>query len=444
VLEQADDLVRIEAPVDPHLEIATIIDRVDHGAGRGRALLFTEVKGSELTLVANLFGTLQRVTWALGTVDLKGLAERFAEDLAATGKTNAWDALQTLLSAPQWQSLEIADDPAWRLDASGRGFDLLPALHAWPGDGGRYLTLAQVFTRHPETGQINCGMYRVQLLDHTTALLRCHPGSGGGRHLAAWRETGQAMPVAIVLGGPPALTWAAGVPLPDGVEETALVGYLTRSPVHMARLAETGLCVPATAEIVIEGSVSIDEERLEGPFGNHTGNYMPAAPAPVLHLTSIALREQAVYPCTLVGPPPREDLFLARATERLLLPLLRFDLPWVEDIHMPLEGIFHRAALVAVNATASGSLTDLSQALRQSPLLRGSRLLVLLDADVDLRQSAEVYWRTINCPDWSQHLSIDDGCLVIDARRAPDSSTVRPDPAVLGKVLDRWHEFGLD
>jgi len=443
LLEQADELVRVPALVDPHLELAAVIDRVCKGAARRRALLFEQVKGSELPVAANLFGTPQRVAWALGTTDLTGLAERLAGDLAATGAGDAAGALARLLGDPAWQP-ELHPSAAWlEHDGTARGFEQLPALQAWPGDGGRYLTLGQVFTKHPETDELNCGMYRVQLLDRTTAALNCRPGSDAEAHLAAWHARGQAAPVAIALGGPPALTWAAGVPLPPGAAEAALVGYLTGRPLAVTRVPASDLFVPTSAEVVILGEVRPGETAAEGPFGNHTGRYVPAAHVPRLRLSRIYRRARAICPYTLVGPPPMEDLALAAVTAQLLLPLLQYDHPWVEDVHLPREGIFHRAGLVAVR-DRERPLAELAPLLWRSRLLRDARLLVLLDAAVDLRQPAEVYWRAVNCPDWSRHLLVDGGRLVIDARRPKGSRAVAPDPAVLERVLSRWHEFNLD
>lgn len=443
LLEQADELVRIDVPVDPRLELATIADRVSKGAGRRRALLFDAVKGAGLPVAVNLFGTRQRVAWALGTTDLEGLANRVAEALRQTGEVDSSAALARLTCDPRWQAQTVFDADCFAIERPER-LHALPSILAWPGDGGCYLTLGQVFSRAPESHQQNCGMYRLQILAAERGALRLHPGSGCARHLDAWADHGQPMPVAITLGGPPALTWAAGVSLPDTVCETDYVGFLTGKPVSMVPCRTLDLNVPAQSEIVIEGYIHPGEQEIEGPFGNHTGGYVAAAPAPVFRVDKVYHRSHAVFPWTLVGPPPMEDLALAAATERLLLPMLRHDHPWVLDVHMPREGIFHRAALVRLGATAPVALEEVLAAIDASLLLRRSRILVLLDETADLGQPAQVYWKVVNAIDGSERLQVTPRQVVIDARTASGSKVVHPDPQVLSRVLARWSDYRLD
>lgn len=442
LLEQADELVRVEAQVDPHLEIATIVNRVSKGAARNRALLFEHVKGSDLPLVANLFGSLQRVAWAIGSTDLRGRAEQLAADLRATMEPDSRQALQRLMKVPKWRP-EATEAKCFANDITRQGLTALPALQNWPRDGGRYITLGQVFTRSPEGGPQNCGMYRLQVIDRSRAAIHWQPTAGGARHLQAWQNLDQPMPVAVALGGPPVLTWAAGLPLPEGVYEVFFAGYLTGKPLALATCDASDLWVPASSEIIIEGEILPGEQHREGPFGNHTGRYVPAAPAPLLRVQRISCRDQAIYPCTLVGPPPMEDLHLAEAAAHLMLPLLQFDHPWVKDVHLPLEGIFHRGAFVTIDADSEQSLEELSAALWDSILLKNARLLVLLDEGEPLRDPAHVYWRLINTPDWSARLRVDAKRLVVDARGPTDRLAVEPDPATLQQVLQRWQEFGL-
>jgi 4-hydroxy-3-polyprenylbenzoate decarboxylase len=441
-LEEVDELLRVKASVDPHLETAAIINQVCKGAGNKRALLFENVKGSEIPLVANLFGSQQRVAMALGVNDIAQLAKRLREDLSFSNEKNSAQALAKLAQNSNSETVCSNIAPCFAIDVSAQGLEALPALQSWPDDGGRYLTLGQIFTSDPDNGQQNCGMYRIQILAKHTALIRCHPGSGGGSHMAAWHARGKAMPVAIVLGGPPVLTWCAGISLPESVSEIEFAGYLTGQSISMTKCQGSDLCVPSNAEIVIEGHILPGEEQLEGPFGNHTGYYVPASPAPVVRVKSVYMREGAVYPCTVVGPPPMENMYLAQAAERLLLPLLQHDYPWIVDIHMPLAGIYHRAAMVAVDA-ANMPVEEISKALWQSMLLRNSRLIVLLDKDCDLHQRSNVYWRVINADSWTKSVWMDGDKIVVDARRSPQKPVVRPDRNTLNKVMKRWQEFDL-
>lgn len=437
--EQAGDLARVSCPVDPNLEIAAIVDRVCKGRDGGKALLFEKVKGSSLPLAANLFGSPQRMQRGLGVEGIGPLVERLRADLAATGEESSAEALVKLVNNPDTVS-SLDGDAAWRTAASGEAaLQTLPAVKSWPGDGGRYLTLGQVFTQHPDTRVMNCGLYRVQLMDGHKALLRCYPGSGGAQHLQAWHGRGLAMPVAIALGGPPALTWAASVSLPDGVTEPDYAGYLTGRPIAMAECPGTDLSVPATADIVITGRVFPNEELPEGPFGNHSGQYVPPTLAPVIRIDSVARRPDALYPCTIVGPPPMETVQFGRLTGQLLLPLLQHDHPWVSDLFMPDRGLFHKAAFVAIRDECTLEGDALREALLSSLLLRGSRLTVLLNEGVAITDLEVVYWQMLNRGRCNKRAE----AIWIDARMPAGSEAVASSEEVLRTVAARWTEYGL-
>lgn len=443
LLQQADQLAEVPVAVDPHLELAAIVDRLVKGAVRGRAALFREVLGTQMPVAANLFGTVERVGWALGTTDLEGEAERLARDLRGTGLADPDRALAALCEAAGCQPGVCAAAPCREADHTRRGLAVLPQVRGWPQDGGCYLTLAQVATRGPCGGRQNWGMYRVQLLDDRHAAIRCRPGSGMAAHLAEWQAAGRSMPVAVVLGGPPALTWACGAPLPAGIDEAAFCGYLTGERLPMIESAVGGLLLPAMAEVVIEGEIAPGAQAQEGPFGNHTGYYDPPGRAPLLSVLQVTARRDAICPWTLVGPPPMEDISLARASERLLLPLVRHGLPEVRDIHMPDAGIFHRAALVQVAAAERRALPELAEALWTTALLRGARLLVLCSDDTELRAAADVYWRGLNRVDWSRDLYRHDDRLAVDLRQRPAAAEVIHPPELIDRVLRRWPELGL-
>ncbi len=441
-LEDSGELVKVRASVDPYLETAAIIDRCCKSDGDNRALLFENVQGSMIPLAANLFGSENRTAMALGVTDAGLLMKRLRSDLALLKTKDSAQALVQLVINKDSANLAYVDASSFCIDVSEQGLDVLPVLQSWPGDGGRYITLGQVFTRHPGGGQHNCGMYRIQVLDKCRALLRCHPGSGGAAHMVAWHARGKAMPVAIALGGPPALTWCAGASLPVEVSEIDFASYLTRQIISVAHCQCSDLFVPASAEIVIEGEILPGDLADEGPFGNHTGYYTPISPAPVIRITSLRMREGAVYPCTVVGPPPMENVYLAQAAQRLLLPLLQYDFPWVIDVHMPLQGIYHRAAFVSVEARDL-SMAEISKALWQSKLLRKSRLIVLLDSESDLCQAEDVYWRTINADCWQKSVLIDEEKMVIDARNKSVRNKVSSDIATQENATKRCREFGV-
>ena len=438
-LASSGDLARVKCQVDPILEIAAIVNRVCKTGTGGKALLFENVQGSALHVAANLFGSCRRMANCFGVDDIEILCEKIRGDLAATKEGASGEILANLTDLPEFAAAIAAEAPWQELDMTAQGLDIIPALKSWPGDAGRYLTLGQVFTSHPVTGVTNCGLYRVQLQDRHRALLRCHPGSGGAAHLKAWHDRGEAMPVAVALGGPPALTCAASMSLPEHVSEVNFIGYLMDSAVAMSPGKKSQLSVPAASEIVVEGRIFPGETMPEGPFGNHTGYYAPSAPAPVLRVQSISMKQEAIYPCTVVGPPPMENIHLARTTERLLLPLLRHDCPWVQDVHMPIESLFHRVALVSVAGECVPELEAIQNALQSSMLLKGSKLIVLIDEDVSRLEQKEIYWRLINR--LVQAKPSRD--VVVDARAKPGAKKIIQTKMILKTLEGRWEEYGL-
>jgi len=442
-LEAEGELCRVPVEVDPELEIAAVTDRVCKAAGGGRALFFEKVRGHAFPVLTNLFGSTARLARAFGVDDVEGLAGRLERDLADAGGASSAEALARLIAGHGPRAVEEAP---CRQVGQGEGADLglLPALKSWPGDGGRFLTLPLVITRDPENGRVNAGIYRMQVFGQESAGMHWRQGSGGARHHAAWRQRGERMPVAVALGGPPALIYAASAALPDGIDELSFAGYLRGRPVETVRALHSDLPVPAAAEFVLEGYVEPDERRLEGPFGNHTGYFSPAAPFPVFHLTALTRRRDAIYPCTVVGRPPTENVRLAKAGERLMLPLLRRDFPAIVDINLPPETIFHGCALIAVRGEASGAARELIAGLWESPQLRSSRLLVLVDEDVDVQRPGEVFWRAINHVDPDRDILIDGGRIAVDATRRGPGSPVEADAGTREKVARRWSRYGID
>lgn len=444
LLEQSGRLARIQATVDPYLELAAIVDRVSKGAGGGRAVLFEAVHGASLPVAANLFGAVEQIGWALGTTDLKEVVQRFSADLAVYSDIDSEHALSRICSQTRWQPIIVTHPVCRAADHTARGLELLPPVVGWPGDGGPFLTLAQVFSRHPDGGALNCGLYRIQRHGSHAATIRCRPGSGAARHLAAWHNRGRAMPVAVALGGAPILTWAASAPLPDDVDETAFCGYILGQRLEMSECQNSGLLVPARAEVVIEGVIEPGSMAVEGPFANHTGIYDFAAKAPLMRVLSVHAREQPIYPWTLVGPPPMENIQLAQVTARMMLPLVKMAVPTVRALHMPAEGIFHRAAIITVEAGENRPLEELAKLLRGTLLLRGSRLLIVGTADHEPQDYATTFWRVLNRADWQKGLLIENGWLTVDARRQAGGEAVHCDAGILERILARWSEFQLD
>jgi 4-hydroxy-3-polyprenylbenzoate decarboxylase len=350
-------------------------------------------------------------------------------------------------------------------------------LQCWPHDGGRFITLPVVFTRDPVTGRRNAGMYRLQVYDRATTGMHFHLHKDAAQHFraaAAGRDAGPAaaatprrLEVAVAIGTDPAVTYAATAPLPPMIDEMMLAGFLRGAPVEMVRCLTVDLEVPAHAEIVLEGYVDMDERRVEGPFGDHTGYYSLADEYPVLHVTAMTQRRDAIYATTIVGRPPMEDGFLAKATERLFLPLLQLTLPEVVDMDLPEAGVFHNCAILAIRKSYPQHARKVMHAVWGMGQMQFTKTIVIVDADVDVHDYAQVAWRAFNNVDPQRDVVVTQGPLDaldhsapqpywgakmgLDAtRKWPSEGHVRDWPAdvamsaeVIARVDARWAELGL-
>lgn len=440
-LEACGELQRVATEVDPYLEIAAITDRVCKVPGGGPALLFERIRGHRFPVAINLFGSQTRSQMALGNTSLAALVTKLNSALAAA-KGNGAERMQSILSSPDFTPEQVDDAPWMVCSDAGLDFSKVPALHLWPADAGRFLTLPQVFTYDPETGEGNCGLYRMQIFDERNAGIRWRAGSDAARHHAAWQRRKKRMPVAVALGGDPALIYAACASLPPGIDEVSYAGLLRGAPLGMATCAEGNLAVPASAEFVLEGYVEPGVERLEGPFGNHTGYYSVPEPCPVFRLTKMYHRREAIYPCTLVGPPPMENCWLAKMNERLMLPLLRCDFPQVVDINFPKETIFHGCALISVRTEGENG-RELLRQLWESRYFRSSPLLVLLGEDVDVQKVPHAYWTVVNRIDPRLDVIIEEGRIGIDATRVRVGRKIQVGEETDTMITRRWQEYGL-
>ncbi len=469
-LHGAGELATIDAAVDPKLEISEITDRVVKAGGP--ALLFRNVRGSRFPVLTNQFGTERRAALAFGAGSLREVEEKLRRTidlavppslggklgklagLAAAGAT----AVPRRVAREQAPSQEVVMDPP--------DLTKLPVLTTWPLDGGPFITLPLVFTQDPETGRPNVGMYRVQVYDATTTGMHWQRHKQGRAHAAKW---GRRIPVAIAVGGDPALTYAATAPLPPVVDELAFAGFLRGKPVRIAKALTVPLSVPADADFVIEGWVDNDDLRVEGPFGDHTGVYSAADLYPTLHVSAITHRRDAIWGATVVGKPPMEDAWLGKATERIFLPLLQMVVPEIVDYNLPVEGGFHNLAIVAVKKSYPGQAKKVMNALwGLGHMMMLTRCLVVVDHDVDVSDVRGVVWNALNNVDYGRDLVIMPGPvddldhagsyelaqghkLGIDAtRKRPDEGyardwppEIRSDAATRATVSARWAEYGI-
>ncbi len=400
LLEKSGELRRISYPVSPELEITEIATRVMHSGGP--ALLFENVKGSGMPVSINLMGSRRRMALALGVEDVEEIARRIESLLSAKipesllGKLALLPRLRDLIRYPP---RIVNSGPVQEIIEEGDEVDLgrIPVLTCWPADGGPYFTLPQVITRSPETEIRNVGMYRMQVFDRRTTGMHWHIHKHGAQHFEQARKRDERLEVAVAFGGDPALAYAATAPLPETIEEYLFAGFLRQEPVELIKARTVSLEVPADADLVLEGYIDPDEPlRSEGPFGDHTGYYSLEDDYPVFHVSAVTRRKDAIYPATVVGPPPMEDYWMGQATERIFRPLLRLVVPELVDYHMPPEGVFHNLVFVSIRKRYPGQAFKVMHSLWGQGLMMLAKILVVVDEDVDVQNPAEAWWVALN------------------------------------------------
>ncbi|MEM7680611.1 MAG: UbiD family decarboxylase domain-containing protein [Planctomycetota bacterium] len=507
-LDAAGELRRIAAPVSTQLEITEIADRIskssaarlsDHAPHHdpvhhhlgGQALLFENVvtpRGqAACPLLINAWGSYRRVEMALGCEDggLNGLAHRVAELVKPEPPTKLMDKVRKGLELAKIAALPpkvVKSGPCQEIVQQADDIDLrtLPILKCWPLDGdpttvgyplsteqsgtsqgdGRYLTLAGVYTLHPDDAgkpdaeprpSRNVGMYRAQLLDAQRTAMHWHVHHDGARHWRAWRKAHQTrdtgnpavdaapgMPCAIVLGGESVLPYAATAPLPPGISELIFAGFLHGSSIKLVKCKTLDLHVPAEAEIVIEGYVStaagpigydpraqnaapldLQQEVFEGPFGDHTGFYSLPDRYPVFTATAVTTRRKPIYPTTVVGMPPQEDYYLGKATERIFLPLLQTLVPDIADYDLPMFGAFHNCVFVKIQKEYPFQARRVMQAIWGAGQMAWTKSIVVVDHDVDVHDhEAVLFHLCANC-DPGRDIEVVQGPLDILDHAAP-------------------------
>lgn len=454
LLERHDQLARVAAPADPLLEIAAITDRVCKQPGGGQALLFERPAGSRFAVATNLFGSLKRVCLALGIDNPDRLRVRMGELLEKIPETDLSGLDRQLAGLPEFSRFAAINPAGADRDlatAAQPDLSLFPFLQNWPGDGSacgyqRYITLPQVFTTSPGGSNPNCGLYRVQIRGPREAAIQWKTGSGAARQAAEFATRGERMPVAIVLGGDPAMLFSAMLPLPGNLDETAFAGFLRGEALRTATCDTVPLRVPTGAEVVIEGYVEAGAAVTEGPFGNHTGCYSPAAPAALMRVTAIRHRPDAIVPATVVGPPPMEDCWMAVAWERLLLAFLQKLLPSLADIHFPFEWVFHQSAIISLENPCPGMVREMAEKLWLLPWFAAARMLVFVDAACGAADLHAAAWQCINLPEYRHDLIHDaaTGRTALDATGCRSiRDRVKMDDYIVRLVGRRWREYGL-
>jgi 4-hydroxy-3-polyprenylbenzoate decarboxylase len=478
-LEETGELVRVKEPVSCVREMTEIADRCMKSAGGGPALLFENAvlpngSRSRFPVGINLFGSHARICKSLGTVDLDDVGARITDLMRTqvpdglTGKLSMLPKLAEIASFPP-RGFE-GPPPCQQVVLHGAEADVtqLPHLVCWPEDGGPYITLGMVVTKDPTTAIRNVGLYRVMVQGPRELAMHWQRHKVGAAHWREMAERGEKMPVAIVLGADPASMYAASAPLPPNIDEFLFAGFLRKAPVQLTKCLTSDLDVPAEAEIVIEGYIDPSEPLvMEGPFGDHTGFYSLADLYPLLHVTAITHRRDAIYPATIVGRPPMEDFYLGHATERIFLPLLRLTTPEVVDYHMPSYGIFHNLVFVSIDKQYPGQAYKVANALFGAGLMSLAKVIVVLDEWVNVRNADEAWWVALNNIDPERDVKFAMGPMdvldhasraftygskmMIDAtKKMPEEGFTREWPGVIEmdaatkrKVDAKWASLGI-
>ena len=423
-LDKAGELKRISQPVATELEITEIADREMKSPGGGKALLFEKptVNGvvSPFPVAINTMGSHKRMAMSMGAESVDEVANELGALMKAKPPTSFRETIKLLGQALDLRHakpkpvksgackevIHLVDSPKLRVDSWPKAPDVnqpstfnlqpstlldLPILKCWPLDGGRFITLPCVVTKDPDTGERNVGMYRIQIYDDKTTGMHWQLQKVGARHGRRYYETGTRMPVSIFIGGDPMFPFAATAPLPDGLDEFLLAGYLRKKSVELVKCETNDLEVPANSDFVIEGYVDPTEPlRDEGPFGDHTGYYTLPEPYPVFHITAITHRKDAVYPATIVGIPPMEDFYIGGASVKLFLPIFKMNFPEIVDIALPAEGVFHNLVFVSIKKTYPMQAYKIMHGLWGMGQMMFTKYIVVVDAGVNVHNTSEV------------------------------------------------------
>ena len=396
-LEAAGELLRIKEYVNPVYEIAEITDRICKQPDGGKAILF-ENTGSPFPVLTNAFGSDKRVAMALGISHMEEVSEELDSlfKTMASPKQSVLDKIRiipTLRKVARWLPKSVSGKGlCQQVIHTHPNLSILPVLKSWPHDGGPFVTLPMVNTIDPDTGVRNVGMYRMQIFSENETGMHWHRHKTGARHYAAYKKRGEQMPIVVALGGDPVYTYAATAPLPDNIDEYLLAGFLRKKPVKLVKGITVDIEVPYDADIVIEGYVDTSEDLVwEGPFGDHTGFYSLADWYPKLHVTCITHKRNAIYPATVVGVPPMEDVYLAKATESIFLsPIKIAMLPEVVDMYLPQEGVAHNIAIVKINKTFPGQAHKVANGMWGAGQMMFNKIMIVLSSDIDIRNLKEV------------------------------------------------------
>ena len=417
-LETDNELVRIKESVSPILEIAEITDRVSKQSGGGKALLFENVEGSSMPVLINALGSTRRMCTALGVNDIEKITrdiEKYLKIAPPSSLADKIKLLPMLLQAAAFPPKIVGKTKALCQEVVFTGddvdLDIIPILQCWPEDAGRFITFPIVINRSADRKLRNVGLYRMQVFDKKTTAMHWHIHKDGAHFFHEYQKQNKTMEVAVAIGADPAVCYAASAPLPYGIDEFLLAGFIRKAPVPLVKCKTVDLEVPATAEIVLEGFIDPADMRLEGPFGDHTGYYSQDGDYPVFHVTAITHRKDPVYLTTIVGKPPQEDFYMGKATERIFLPLMRTQLPEIVDMNMPAEGVFHNLVIVSIDKRFPMQARRLMHALWGMGQMSFVKIIIVVDGSVNVHNINLIVDRILNQDRLGRGLFFSEGIL---------------------------------
>ncbi len=406
-LEEAGELRRVKTQVDTDLEIAEILRRVMYA--KGPALLFENVKNYEMPVLGNAFGSLKRLELGLETSDFTEIGQRIVDMTKMDIPTGFFDKIKKL------PELSKITDIAPKIQKSGPvteifedlpSFEKIPILKTWHKDAGKFITFGLVATKHPETQIRNLGVYRMQILDKTHAIMHWQKHKRGAHHYDIKKEAGDKIEVAVIIGADPATVFSAVAPVPEGLDKYIFAGIVRKSGIKTVKCKTVDLEVPANAELVLEGHVDPSDIRMEGPFGDHTGYYTPPEPYPVFTLTGIMRRQKPIYLTTIVGKPILEDAFIGKVIERSFLPLIKLFQPEVVDFSMPAAGWFQGMAIISIKKRYPGQAKKVMMGLWGLGQLALTKVFIVVDDDINVHDMDQVIWAVTTRTDAARDVMI--------------------------------------
>ncbi|HMD42564.1 MAG TPA: menaquinone biosynthesis decarboxylase [Candidatus Acidoferrum sp.] len=406
-LEKEGELKRVKAEIDPVLEVAEVVQRAQaqpgpRGNPGGVALLFEKCRGSRYPLLINAFGSERRMELAFDVEKLDDVAARIRGFLDMQTPQGLFDKLKMLPKLAELGSVfpkVVKDGLCKEVVRKGSDVNLFdfPILKCWPQDGGRFITFPLVFTKNPETGKRNVGMYRMQVYDERTTGMHWQTQKHGAEHFRRARLANPEgrIPVSVAIGSDPTTTLGGILPIPPDLDEMMFSGFLKKEAVELVKCETNDLEVPANAEIVLEGYVQLNEMRREGPFGDHTGFYSLEGEYPVFHVECLTHRKDPIYLATVVGRPPQEDFYMGHAIERVFLPLMKMQHAEIVDVSMPAEGIVHNLMIVAIRKSYPGHARKVMNAIWSLGQAMFTKTIVVVDHDVNVHDYKEVVWKAL-------------------------------------------------